>query len=323
MLFPIIIVYFSAFLLSCLALDKASIYITNSLLNISDILKLKKFTVASFIMTLVSSLPEIFIGISTAVHQKQELSLGNVIGSNIIVLTLVIGIGGLIARGLCFKSKTVRRSSFYAAFIALLPLILMLDGELSRWNGAILIIAMVFYFIQLIVQQRKSTDNKLGLVKTDQKTPNFLLKNFAVFIFGVLFLLIAAEILVRSASGIAEQLNLSLPLVGLLLVAIGTSAPELSFGIKSITQGHDDMLLGNAIGSVVVNSSLVIGVVALIRPFSIPNLAPHIIGISFTIIIAVLFAVFAKTDHRITRRESVYLIFVYALFLIAQVIIPH
>jgi cation:H+ antiporter len=318
-----VVLYFSIFIIACLILTKAGTYIAKALINISGFLNLKKFTVASLIMTVVSSLPEIFIGVSAAFHNKQQLSLGNVMGSNIIVLTLVIGIGGLIAKGLSFKTKTIRRASYYSAIISPLPLILMLDGKIDRIDGIILFTALFFYFHQLILQEKRFTKTISAIINGKKRNNNYFYKNIGLLLLSVLFLLGSAEMIVWSASRIANELNLSLSIIGLLLVAIGTSTPELSFGIRSITMGHEEMLLGDAIGSVVINSALVIGTMAIIRPFSIPDLSPYFVSMLFTIVIASVFAGFARSDHEISETESIFLIFIYVLFLMSEVIIAY
>lgn len=317
------VVHSLMFILFCLFLAKAGNLVIRFLIKISNFLNWKKFTVASLIMTVVSSLPEIFVGVSSALHNKPQLSLGNVMGSNIIVLTLVIGICGLAAKKLSFTNKTIRRASLYAAIISPLSLFLMLDGRLTRWDGLILIAALFFYFHQLLLQEKRFSQTITDIYNSKNSNSMFFLRNIAFLIGSILLLLISAEGIVWSASRLAEQLNISLPIIGLLLIALGTSVPELSFGLRSIFEGHEDMMLGDAIGSVVINSALVIGMMSLIQPFSIPNLNPHLISVCFTIVIALSFAIFAKTDHKISQKESIFLIFLYILFLLAQLFISQ
>jgi cation:H+ antiporter len=274
-------------------------------------------------MTIVSSLPEIFIGISSAIHQHPQLSLGNVMGSNIIVLTLVIGIGGLVAKGLDFESMTIRHASYYSALIAPIPLFLMIDGVISRWDGLVLIITVLFYFHHIITQEKKFTQTISDVVNGKKANNQYFYKNILLLVVSIALLLGSAEGMVWSATKLADQLNISLSFIGLLLVAIGTSAPELSFGLRSISLGQEEMLLGDAIGSVVINSGLVLGVTAIIQPITIPSVSPYLISIFYTVAIAMLFVFFARSDHKISTQESVFLLFSYALFLITEIIVAH
>ncbi len=315
--------YLISFAIFSLALAKSANLVTRALIKISNFLNWKKFTVASLIMTIVSSLPEIFVGLSSTFHNKPQLSLGNVMGSNIIVLTLVIGIGGLVAKELSFRNKTIRRASLYAAIISPLSLLLMLDGKLTRGDGIILLAALFFYFHQLLLQEKRFSQTISDIYNGQKENSMVFLKQILFLVGSILLLLISAEGIVWSASKLADELNASLPIIGLLLVAIGTSAPELSFGIRSIAEGHEEMMLGDAIGSVVINSALVIGLMSIIRPFTIPNLSPHLISVCFTFVIAATFAIFAKTDHKISQKESIFLIFLYILFLLSEIFISH
>lgn len=318
-----LIMYFSIFIILCLVLIKSGSLVSHALINISVSLNWKIFTVASFIMTIVSSLPEIFIGISSAIHQQPQLSLGNVMGSNIIVLTLVIGIGGLVAKGLDFESMTIRHASYYSALIAPIPLFLMIDGVISRWDGLVLIITVLFYFHHIITQEKKFTKTISEVINGEKGNNKHLYKNILLLIGSIALLLGSSERLVWSATKLAEQLNISLPFIGLLLVAIGTSAPELSFGLRSISLGKEEMLLGDAIGSVVINSGLVLGITAIIHPIMIPSISPYLISIFYTVVIALLFALFARSDHKISSQESVFLLFTYVLFLITEIIVAQ
>lgn len=288
------------------------------MVRIARFLKWKEFVVASLIMTFVTSLPELFIGISSAIHNKPLLSLGNVVGSNIVVLTLVIGVGSLVAKGLGFEGKTLQRSSLYAAFITPLPLILMLDGMVSRWDGIILYLALIFYFHRLVLKEERFSKVINDILNGKKGDIKVLIKNMGLLLVGVGLLLGASEGAVWSASGLASTFNISLPIIGLLLVSIGTSGPEIMFGIQSISMGHDDMILGDAMGSVVVNSTFVLGTMALIRPFAVVDLPLYFVSILFTIVVVSLFAIFAKTDEKITQREGIFLIFIYVLFLIIE-----
>lgn len=308
------------FIISCLLLARSGAWIVQSLTRIARLLGCKEFLLASLLMAFATSLPELFVAISSAFHQTPQLSLGNVIGSNIIVLTLVMGVGALMAKRLKFKSKTIQRSAIYTPLIASLPLVLILDKDLSRIDGFILLLLSIVYFSWLISQkQRFATIIFNGFRKKGNLA--ILLKQLAIFAMGVSLLLISAEILVRSATTLAQDLNLPLVVTGLILVAIGTSIPEITFGIKSIKLGHKQMILGDVMGSVVVNSSLVLGVTALISPFKIEYLLPYSAGIVFTVITALFFAIFAKTDREITKKEGLALLFIYASFVVVEFMI--
>ena len=313
--------YILIFIASCILLIMSGTWVVGSLVRIAKVLGWKKFVVASVLMAFATSLPELFIGITSALHQRPQLSFGNIIGANIIVLTLVVGGGALLAKGLKFEGKILQKSSLYAAVIAFSPLLLMLDGKVSRWDGIILLLILIFYFSRLFQEQKRFSEVFISEFKKDWTQFKLFLKDGLIFLGGVCLLLLSAEGIVFSASNLATSLNMPLVITGMFLVAIGTTLPEISFGIRSIIMGHKEMILGDALGSVVINSTLILGLVALISPFEIYIFPPYLIGIIFTAITCLFFAVFSRTGKEITRKEAVVLLIIYILFVVSQLVI--
>ena len=176
------------FIISFFVIAKSGGWIVTSLSNISRILKWKEFIVASIIMSFASDLPELFIAINSSIKKVPQLSIGNVLGGGIIYLTLVIGIGALLAKKLKFHSKIIKRSSAFAVLYLFFPLILLSDGYFSRVDGIILILALIFYMQELIKHQRqfsKVYNHYPGNRK--KKLINFA-KQFCVFLFGITIL---------------------------------------------------------------------------------------------------------------------------------------
>jgi cation:H+ antiporter len=313
--------YILIFLISCLFLIRSGTRIVKSLTKIARYLEWKEFVVASLLMAFTTSLPESFVGIFSAFHETPQLSFGNVIGSNIVALTLIIGMGALITGNLKFQGKTLQKSSIFAPFTALIPLLFILDGQLSRLDGGILILTAVFYFYWLLSQKREFAQTLSKKLKNRDSHFQSFLKSLGAFFISIFLLLLSSEGIVWSITKFAQELNLPLLFMGLFFVAIGTSIPEIAFGIKSITMGRKQMILGDAMGSVVVNSSFVLGITALICPFEIPGFSPYLAGILFTAITGFFFTFFAKTEREITRKEACALIFIYILFVITELLI--
>lgn len=311
--------YIFIFLISCLILARSSAWIVQSLIKIARFLRWKEFIVASLLMAFVTSLPELFVGISSALHKQPLLSFGNIIGSNIVVLTLIIGMGAIMGGELRFKSKILQKASIYAPLIASLPLLLMLDKKISRIDGCILLIVSFFYFYWLLYQKKRFTKAFPGKSKNKNLRLLPFLKNLGIFITGICLLLLSAEGIVWSVLNLGKEFNLPVLIMGLFLIAIGTSIPEMAFSAKSIAIGHKQMVLGDAMGSIVINSSLVLGVTALITPFEISNFSPYLAGILFTIITSLFFTIFAKTGREITKKEALFLLLTYIAFLISEI----
>jgi cation:H+ antiporter len=313
--------YILIFIASCLLLVKSGTWVVSSLTRIAKSLGWKEFIVSFILMAFVTSLPEFFVGISSAFHSKPELSFGDILGSNIINLTLAVAIVVLLAKGLKCKTSLIRQSSIYTAIIAFLPILLMLDGKISRIDGLFLVFILIFYFKYLFKEQKRFSKVFTNRFKRDWTEFKLFSKDLGIFLGGIFLLLLSAEGVVWSVSFFAISLGLSLTVIGALIVALGTNLPEIVFGIKAITMGHKDMVLGTLMGSVVANSTLVLGTVVLIHPLKVVNFSPYIIGIIFTVATCLFFAVFSRTGRKITRKEAVVLLAIYILFVVFQLVI--
>lgn len=314
--------YILFFIVSCIVLSKSGAWVVNALIRIAKALGWKEFVVSFILMAFTTTLPELFVGIASALRQKPELSFGNIIGSNIINLTLAMAIGVFLAKELKCESAMIQRNSVYAGVIAFLPILLMLDGEISRIDGIILLLVLGFYFHQLSLRERLFT--KSFQRKTNKKgwlEFKLFLKDLAIFFGGITLLLISAQVIVWSISSLAVYFGLSLIIIGTLIVALGTNLPEIVFGCKAATMGHKDMIFGNLLGAVVVNSTLVLGTTVLITPLKIIRFSPYLTGIIFTLIVCLSFTVFFRTDKKITRKEAIILLCIYIIFVVTQLIV--
>ena len=137
---------------------------------------------------------------------------------------------------------------------------------------------------------------------------------------GIVLLILAAEGMVFSALWFADALNLSLALIGILIIAFGNALPEIYFAVISAKQGKAGIVLGNLMGSVVVPATLVLGTVAIICPIEIQDFSPFAIGRVFLIISALFFFFFIKTDRKITKKEALFLLGIYALFVLVEIL---
>ncbi len=307
------------FIVSCAVLIRSGVWLVRSLIRIAKYLRMTEFVVAFILMAFATSVPELFVGVMAALHGQPQLSFGNVIGSNIINLTLAVAIGVFVAKGLKCEGAVIRRSTIYTMVLAFLPILLMLDGNISRMDGVVLLLALAFYLQRLFHQKERFTkvfNNALGKGWSRYKV---FLKDLGVFLIGLVLLLLSAEGIVWSASNLAMAFNLPLVIIGALMVALGTNLPEIVFGIRAITLGHKDMVLGNLLGSVVINSTLVLGVTVLIYPLYIAQFAPYISGIAFVIAAVLFFFIFARTGREISRKEAVFLLLVYLAFVMVEI----
>lgn len=306
------------FILSCLAIVKAGTWLVRSLSRIARFLKWREFTVAFILMAFATSIPELFVGISSAVQMKPELSFGNVVGSNIINLTLVVGVITLLTGGLKLKSALAREASLYTLTLAFLPILLMLDGAVSRVDGLVLLVGLAFYYTQLQEQEERFTKEFVDQIKWGWSGFKSFLKDVGLFVGSTTAVLIAAQGVVWSASSLVMLSPLSLSSIGLLIVALGTGLPELVFGLRAAALGRQELVLGGIMGSVVSNSTLVLGTTVFIYPLNVIDYRPYVVGIVFTVITLAAFAVFSRTDKKIGPAEALGLLVVYSVFVVVE-----
>lgn len=309
--------------------------VVKGLMSISKYLGWREFVVAFFVMAFVGTLPNLFVGISSALKGIPELSFGEIVGGNVVDMTLAVGLALLIGgKAFPVKSKMVQSSALFTAVIAVLPLVLILDGNLSRGDGLILLGAFLFYIFWLFSKgdrfRRTYTngeDNNHGISHSleEAKEPKSLrqfknfLRNLRSTFWYILILILASWGIVQSAQFFAETLKIGLPIVGVLVIGLGNALPETYFAIVSARKGRTGLILGDLMGSVIVCATLVLGIVALIHPIVNIDFSPFAIARIFLVISAVFFLIAVRTDKRISKKEAVILILIYVAFVIAEV----
>lgn len=314
------------FILSCAALALAGNWVVISLERIAHFLRWKEFVVSFLLMSVVTSMPELFIGISAAGRGIAELSLGNIIGQNIVHFTLAISLCVLILGRLEIKSRLVKETSLFTVVTAILPLLLLADNRLSRNDGLILILFFLIYMVWLFSKRNHFIQVYRSIVMVPPATESFLteLKIFfskiGIFLGSILILLTAAQGIIFSSSFFVKIFNIPLVVFGALVVGLGTALPETYFALASARHRNRWLLIGNLLGSTVISSTFVLGIVTLINPIVITNFSPYFINRLILLVAAVFFFIFSRTGQVITKREAFILFSFYIVFLILEIV---
>lgn len=313
------------FLFWCIVLAFSAHVLIKALTKIASFLALTEFVVGFIIMGVATSLPELSVGIRSALEKNTALALGTVIGSNIINLTLVIGVVTLLARGIRVESGRIRFNTLYMFIIAALPLVLMiidlpLSGQvmISRFDGCILLSVFFLYILKQIQERKKYIKEFVHEVSVTDFT-DFII-NIILFLLGLSLLFISADFVVNYGTLLSAELLLPSILIGLFMVSFGTSLPELTLESRMVLTGHREMALGDLIGSVVANSTLVLGFTALICPIRADFLLLVTSGF-FMLLVAFLFITFIESEKAISWQEGLSLILLYIFFVIIEFII--
>jgi cation:H+ antiporter len=304
---------------SFLLLALAGKWLIDSMSRIGIFFKLKEFVLAFFVVGIGATIPNLVIGIVSATHKIPELSFGDVIGSNIFDISMVVGLAALISRGgLSSNSRTVQGSLIFTFIIALLPLALIYDHTLSRMDGVLLLVSFFIYATWLFSKRDRFT--KIYDERPQKFGRGEIFKDCAVILFCLGLLFIGGQGIVESAKFLYQSFNLPLGLIGIFIVAIGTCMPETIFSLQAARKGHDWMIFGNQMGNVAITSTFILGIVSIISPIKIADFSPFAVARIFLFVAVAAFFLFAKTNQKITRKEGMILIGVYVIFLIFEIL---
>lgn len=298
------------FAVSLFLVVKGATMATKYAAMLAESFRLAKYIVGFMVVAIISILPETFISISAALKGIPDFGLGMLFGSNIADLTLIFAIIVAVAgRGIKVESKILRNKPVYPLLL-LLPLILGFDGYFSRVEGAALIlVGAIFYYFALrngMEEAHKGTSGTAGR-----------LKNFWMLLLSMAILLVGAHFTVISASGIATSLGVSPVLIGMLVVGLGTTMPELFFSLKSVKEKDDSLAVGDILGTVLADATIVVGLLAMISPFYFPTKIIYITGIFMVVASWMLFR-FMASGRTLSRREAVFLFGFWLMFVLVE-----
>jgi len=318
----------SIFIVSIILLSWLSSSFVKTLIEIAKYLHWREFIVAFFVMGCAASLPNLFVDLSAVLQGLAPIAFGDIIGGNLIDLTLIMAIVVFFSKDVVSTdSKMVQGSSIFTFLIAILPIFLIWNGKVTRVEGVLLILAFFVYAYWLF-----SKDDRFKKVYSRAKkqtgSPTI---NRWVFVKNIIKIILIIIVLYASSQGIifaakSFQVSLapwgvSLSMVGVLIVALGNCFPELYFGIVSGRKGEGWMVVGDMMGSVIVAATLVLGIIGIVAPFEIEDMSVFLVARIFTVIAAVFFLIFLKTDKKITKKEAVLLLFTYITFLLTEIFI--
>lgn len=310
-------------------LSRSTDLVVSGIEQVSKGTAVEAYGITTLIVALATSLPELFVAGASALEGSASLPLGLVLGSNIANISLVIGGAAVISGVVKARDALFWRDVMYAFLIAAMPLLLLLDSELSRFDGFVLIaVYILFSIITLTGREKKSLESVEQEYYKDHGLKHRILslrghkdieKGMLQLTLGSFALVVCADLIVRLAESIAVTLSAPVILVGLFMVSVGTSLPELAFEMKTVAKREYMMAFGNIIGSTVVNSSLVLGVAAVLRPFTLDgDSQAYYISVLAFIIISAIFWFMTRSKRRLDRWEGLVLVGVYFVFVVIQ-----
>lgn len=260
-----------------------------------------------------TSTPELVVSLKAAILGNSSISLGNVVGSNIANVALIIGIAALI-RPLDVHAKVIMREIPIMIGVSLLLIVLLLDGELGLIDGVIFVSGIVVYTVINIYMARKEKNPVVDAEFKEGLKSKLGIPISVVFMaVGLGLLVVGADLFVQSAVAIAKLFNVSDAIIGLTIVAVGTSLPELITSIVAAHKKEADIAIGNVVGSNVFNILGILGIAALIIPINSVGISYMDLGVM--LITAIILFPLSKSGFSITRREGASLLTGYVIYI--------
>ncbi len=297
------------FVVSLFLVVKGATLSTKYAARLAESFHLSKYTVGFIVIAVISVLPETFISVNAALEDLPSFGLGLLFGSNIADLTLLFAaVIFLAGRGLKIESNIVKKRSVFP-FMLLLPLILGLNGHFSRLEGAALVLSGgVFYYLAL----KDGIEDSVFLQKGDNRR-----KNLLWLLFSLAVMLVGTHFTVVSAVSLAGDIGINPVLIGMLVVSIGTTMPEFIFSLKAVKKRDDSLAVGDILGTVLADATIVVGILALVNPFTFSPKIIYVTGLFMVAASLILFR-FMKSGRVVSKREAAALLGFWLTFIVVE-----
>lgn len=303
-----IIIQIVLLLVGFVFLIKGSDFFVDGASSIASILKIPTIIVGLTIVAFGTSAPEAAVSITSSLVGSNAMAVSNVIGSNLFNMLMVIGIAALLSELLMEKQVLDFDLPFLVGITILWAVFIFIGWDITNIEGIILLIILLAYIIYLVLNARKSKEG------THVEKPKFSLpKSIFFIIVGLVGIILGGDLVVDSASAIAIAFGMSETLVGLTIVAIGTSLPELVTSITALKKGENQLVIGNVIGSNIFNILFVLGASSALS--AIPLDSSMLIDVVFMIFVTILCFIFGKTQDKYDKKEGVVLIVLFIAYM--------
>lgn len=271
------------------------------------------------VVAIGTSAPELVVGIDASFRGSSALAVGNIVGTNLVNILLILGLSAAI-RAVVVESRTVRFDVPWIGLAATALLIMGIDGQLGRWEGVVLVAGGVAYTVMVI----RTSQRERASVSADISAPGLDIRerrggpyrDAAELVIGIGIIVVGGDLLVDGAVQLAKALGVTEALIGLTVIAIGTSAPELATVIVSTIRGDRSIAVGNLLGSSVYNIVFILGVTMTVSPapMEVPEPVRQVDLILMTAVALACIPIFRR-GHRLSRPEGVAFVAAYLLYL--------
>ncbi len=301
-------------------LAKCADWFVDGAVGIAEHFHVPKMLIGIVLVSMATTAPELAVSVMSAMSGAAEIALGNAIGSVIVDDTVAIGLAAAVtAAPIAADPKLLKTTGVFLVVVDLVAYYLVWDGTLSRGEGAILLVGFFAYLIFTYITQRKSRemDNDLEEIKESIAVQSVGSLVFW-FVLGLGGVLVASHFIVDSAKVIATAFGISSGMIGLTVIAIGTSLPEIATGVAAGRRGHGEIVVGNILGADILNVCWIAGASAVVNPLIVgPREIHFMMPTMIVIVLAMLFMM--RTGYRLTRVEGIILTSLYVVYLLMAV----
>ena len=309
-------IYVSIFLLivGMILLIKGADFFVEGASKIARMLKIPSLVIGLTLVSIGTSAPEFAVSLTASLQGANDLSFGNIVGSNIFNTFVVIGVSAIFTPLVVTKNMQKYDLPILAGIYVLLALFafVITPGTIQTWEGVILFSLTIFYTIFLIYREKKEA--QVEEEKEEKKRPWWL--NLIFVVIGLAGIIIGGDFVVDGATEVAKALGMSEMLIGLTIVAVGTSLPELVTSIVAARKGENDIAVGNAIGSCIFNVVLILGFCSILEPANV-NTHPFyaLFDVGVMMLTVVLLLIFSIKKREINKWHGIITITLYAIYL--------
>ncbi len=301
---------FVIFILSMAALIFGADFIINQSERIALRFNISEFVIGSTLIAFGTSLPEMATSMAASFDHKADLAIANAVGSNIINLTLVLGIVFLISKPFISVRDFFAKDSLWALMPVFIFILMSLDGDINRFDASLLFVLMFAYLLFLL---RNSKDDILKNIDEEFKKDFSWIKSTLLLMVGFGMVVLGANFAIDSASNIATQFGVSQWLIGVVVIAFGTSLPELIVSISAARKGKVGMVIGNIIGSNLANTTMVIGGAAMVNNLNV-KLGVYYFDMALMTVASIML-VYITANKLYSRPAGISLLILLALFI--------
>lgn len=312
------LIWIGIFAVSLLVLIKASDYFTDSAEKIGLFFGLPAFIVGVTIVAIGTSLPELISSIFAVLRNSSEIVVGNVVGSNITNIFLILGIAAIVGKKLKITYELTHVDIPILVGSAFLFAAMIWDGVFTLPEALLSIVGIIIYFLYTVNSEReyKDVEIKKEMKEEIRKKKKLDIKTIAILVVSAIFIFIGARYTIESVIELSEIFNLGKEIIAVSAVALGTSLPELAVSITAVRKGKPEIAVGNILGSNIFNTFVVMGVPAFFGALIIPQ---SILTFALPMmLIATLMFFFITQDKEVTKWEG-YLLLLFYVFFIGKV----